>query len=90
MVHLQHMEVPRLRVELELQLPAYTTATATQDPSHICDLCYSLQQRCIFNPLSQARDQTLILMDTNWVLKDFITKSHIIKEDKKKIDEISC
>ena len=28
-----HMEVPRLGVESELQLPAYTTATATQDPS---------------------------------------------------------
>ena len=27
-----HMEVPRLGVELELQLLAYTTATATQDP----------------------------------------------------------
>lgn len=27
---LQHMEVPALGVELELQLPAYTTATATQ------------------------------------------------------------
>ena len=27
--HLQHMEVPRLGLELELQLPAYTTATAT-------------------------------------------------------------
>ena len=26
------MEVPRLGVELELQLPAYTTATATPDP----------------------------------------------------------
>ena len=30
--HSQHMEVPRLGVELELQLPAYTTATATLDP----------------------------------------------------------
>ena len=29
--HLWHMEVPRLGVELELQLPAYTTATATPD-----------------------------------------------------------
>ena len=29
-LHLQHMEVPRLGVESELQLPAYTTATATQ------------------------------------------------------------
>ena len=27
------MEVPRLGVESELQLPAYTTATATLDPS---------------------------------------------------------
>ena len=27
--HLQHMEVSRLGVESELQLPAYTTATAT-------------------------------------------------------------
>ena len=29
-------EVPRQGVELELQLPAYATATATQDLSHIC------------------------------------------------------
>ena len=32
------MEVPRLGDELELQLPAYTTATATPDPSCVCDL----------------------------------------------------
>ena len=32
------MEIPRLGVELELQLPAYTTATATGDPSFVCDL----------------------------------------------------
>ena len=31
-LHLQHMEVPRLGVNLELQLPAYITATAMQDP----------------------------------------------------------
>ena len=30
--HLQHMEVPRLGVESELQLLTYTTATATRDP----------------------------------------------------------
>ena len=29
---LQHMEVPRPGVELELQLPAYTTAAAALDP----------------------------------------------------------
>ena len=31
--HPWHMEVPRLEVELELQLPAYTTATAMPDLS---------------------------------------------------------
>ena len=31
-----HMEVPRLGVESELQLPAYTTATATRNPSPFC------------------------------------------------------
>ena len=32
--HLRHMEVPRLGMELELQLPAYTTdsTTAAWDP----------------------------------------------------------
>ena len=30
--HLWHMEVPRLRVKSELQLPAYTTATEMPDP----------------------------------------------------------
>ena len=29
--HQRHMVVPRLGVEAELQLPAYTTATATPD-----------------------------------------------------------
>ena len=29
---LMHVEVPRLGVQLELQLLAYATATATQDP----------------------------------------------------------
>ena len=42
--HPQHMEVPRLGVELELQLPAYTTATATRDLSHVCELHHSSQQ----------------------------------------------
>ena len=37
-LHPRRMEVPRLRVQSELQLPAYTTATATWDPSHLCDL----------------------------------------------------
>ena len=40
-LHLQHMEVPRLEVESELQLLAYTTATARQDLSHVYDLRHS-------------------------------------------------
>ena len=39
-----HMEVPRLDVKSELYLPAYTTATATWDCSHVCDLHRSSQQ----------------------------------------------
>ena len=62
--HLQHVEVPRLGVKSEVQLPAYTTAMATPYLSHICDLCCSLQQHRILNPLQEARDQTRILMDT--------------------------
>ena len=66
--HLQHMEVPRLGVKSEPQLLASTTATATWDQSHICDLHHSLQPRRILNPLSEARDRTHILKDTSWVL----------------------
>ena len=61
------MEVPRLGVESKLQLPAYTTDTATQDPSCLCDLHYSSQQCQILNPLSKARDRTCIFMDTNQI-----------------------
>ena len=61
----QHMEVLRLGVELELQLPAYTTASAKGDPSHSCNLQHSSQQHWIVDPLSGARDKTRILMDTN-------------------------
>ena len=60
--HLQHMEVPRLGVESELQLLAYTTATAIPDPSGVCDLHYSSWQRRILNPLSKDRDRTCNLM----------------------------
>ena len=62
--HLQHMEVPRLGVTLELQPPAYTTATAMQDLSHVCDLHHSSQQPQILNPLSEVRNRTHI-MDTS-------------------------
>ena len=41
--HLWHIEVPKLRVESELQLSAYATATAMPNPRHICNLCRSSQ-----------------------------------------------
>ena len=63
----QHMEVPRLGVELELELPAYITATATPDLSHIYNLHCGSQQCWILNPLSEARDWTCIFMDTSWI-----------------------
>ena len=40
----------------------------TQDPSHVCNLHHSSQQRQILNSLSEARDQTRILIDIGWVL----------------------
>ena len=65
--HLPYMKVPRLGVKSELQLPAYTTATATQDLSHICDLHHSSWQCRILNPVRGARDPTCILMETSQV-----------------------
>ena len=61
------MEVPRLEVELELQLLAYTTATAMWDLSHVCDLYHSSRQHQILNPLSEARGRTPVLMDISQV-----------------------
>ena len=60
--HLWPKEVPRLGVESELQLPACTRATATWDPSHVCDLPHSSQQCRILNPLSESSDRTHNLM----------------------------
>ena len=54
-VKVQHAEVPRLGVELELQLLADTTARATRDPSCICNIHHSSWQCQIFNPLNEAR-----------------------------------
>ena len=54
--HLRHMEVPRQGVEVELQLQAYTTVTATQDASCTCNLYHSSWPRQILNPVSGARN----------------------------------
>ena len=63
----RQMEVPRLGVELELQLLAYTSATATQDPNHIRALPHHAPPCQTLNPLSEARDRTCVFMDTSWV-----------------------
>ena len=57
------MEVPRLEVESEMQLLAYTTAITMRDLSLVCSLHCSSWQCQILNPLTKARDQTHILMD---------------------------
>ena len=55
-LHLQHMEVSRLGVKLELQLLTSAAATAMPDPSPICDLHHSSGKSRIHNPLSETRD----------------------------------
>ena len=61
------MKVPRLGVKVEVQLPAYPTATEIQGPSYVWNLHHSSWQYRILNPLSETRDWTYILMDTSQV-----------------------
>ena len=58
---------PGWGVKLELQLMDYATATATPDPSHVCNLHCRSWQRQILNPLSGARDWTCIHKDSGYV-----------------------
>ena len=55
----------QIGAESELQPLAY--ATATQYLSHVLELHHSSRQCWILNPLSEAGNQTHILMDANWV-----------------------
>ena len=73
---MQQMEIPRLGVKLELQLPAYTTATETRYLSIVCNLHHSSWQCQILNPLGEARDQTCILMDSSQVLNPLSHNKH--------------
>ena len=65
-LHLKHMEVPRLGIQSELQLPVYATATAMQDPSHVWDTP-QLMATLDLNPLIEAMDRTHVLVDTSQV-----------------------
>ena len=49
------MEVPRLEIESELQLPAYTTLTATGVSVYTTTELW-VGECQILNPLSEARD----------------------------------
>ena len=63
-----HMEVPRLGVKSELQLPAYTTATATPDPSHVYNLHYNSRQLQILNQGSNPHPLGYITPEPQWEL----------------------
>ena len=58
---------PQAKGQIGAELLVYTTGTAAQDPSLVCNLHLSCWQCWILNPLIEARDQTGILMDTCWV-----------------------
>ena len=81
------MEVLRLGVESELQLPAYVMATAMPDLSCLCNLHHSSRQLQILNQLSEARDRTWVLMDSSQVRYHWATTGTpggwLWKEDKR-------
>ena len=64
-VHLRYREVPRLGVKSELQPLPQPQQRQIQTAS---ETCRSLWQCRIFNPLSESRDPTGILMDASQVL----------------------
>ena len=64
-----YMEVPSLRIESELQLPAYSTATVTRGLSHICDLHHSSRQ--CRSPTHWARPG--IEPTSSWILVRFVS-----------------
>ena len=66
-LHRLHMEVPRLSVEFELQLPAYTTATATTDKSVTYTTAHG-------NAISLAHGvRPGIQTTSSWILVGFIS-----------------
>ena len=85
--HPWHMEVPRLGVESELLLLAYTTVTAMQDPGCTCDPHHSSQQSQILNPQSKARaepttSRILVRFVNDWATMgtpmELLTKPYLV------------
>ena len=71
--HLQHIGVPSLGVKSEPQLPAYTTTTATQIWATSATYTTAHGNIGSFNPLSEARHQTHVLMDMSQVCYHWAT-----------------
>ena len=67
-LHHQHMEVPRVGVKSELQLPAYATARATRDLSCIFNLHHG---NAAGSPTHWARPG--IEPASSWLLVGFVT-----------------
>ena len=67
--HASHVEVPRLRIESELHLPAYTTAIAMPDPSHIWNLHHSSGKAGFLTRWARPRIKPV----SSWILVKFVT-----------------
>ena len=84
--HMWHIEVPRLGVKLEPQLLAYTTTTASWDPSRVCNLHHSSQQARSLNhwarpgiePASSCILVRFITAEPQWELR-FLMSSDCTK-----------
>jgi len=62
------MEVPRLGVQLELQLLAYIHHSHSNVGSDLClQLAPQLPATLVLNPLSEARDRTHNLTFPSWI-----------------------
>ena len=66
--HVQHMEVPQLGVESELDLSAYTIATAKTYSNCICDLHHILWQCRILTHWARPGIKPKCLRTSCWVL----------------------
>ena len=69
--HPLHMEVPRLAVQWELQLLAFSTATATQDPSNTASAAYTTAHGKAGSLTHWVRPG--IKPMSSWILVRFIT-----------------
>ena len=62
------MEIPGIEVGLELQLPAYTRATAMPDLSHVCNIHHSPWQQWILELTEPGQG---LNPPSSWILVEF-------------------